>query len=143
MRSPGAPDRVVVSDGSYTESVFGYSRAVRVGDFISVAGTTAMAPDGPIGGAEIGEQTRECLRRIEGALERAGARLTDVVRTRVFVTEIASWRDVGRVHREVFAAALPATTIVEIARLFDPRLLVEIEADAIAPVERAGSSLER
>ncbi|TYC10341.1 RidA family protein [Actinomadura syzygii] len=120
-----------MSDQSPAERIFGFSRAVRVGDFISVAGTTAMAPDGPVGGADMAEQTREVLRRIASALERAGAGMPDVVRSRVFVTDISAWRQVGEVHREVFAAILPAATIVEVSALFDPRLLIEIEVDAI------------
>jgi enamine deaminase RidA (YjgF/YER057c/UK114 family) len=123
--------RTRISSGTHTEKVFGYSRAVRVGDFVSVAGTTAMTPDGPVGGSDVAEQTRECIRRIEAALKESGAGLEHVVRSRVFVTDITTWQDVGRVHAELLADALPAATIVEIARLFDPRLLVEIEADAI------------
>jgi enamine deaminase RidA (YjgF/YER057c/UK114 family) len=122
-------ERKLVSSGSRPEQLFGFSRAVRVGDFVSVAGTTAMTPDGPVGGADIAEQTRECVRRIAEALSSAGAGLHDVVRTRVFVTDISAWPEVGRVHREAFA--MPASTIVEVSRLFDPRLLVEVEADAI------------
>lgn len=129
-------ERRRISSGTHTEEVFGYSRAVRVGDAIYVSGTTAMAADGPIGGADVAEQTRECLRRIESALEHAGAGLADVVRTRIFVTDINTWRDVGRVHRALFGGAPPASTIVEVARLFDPRLLVEIEVDAISSRRR-------
>jgi len=125
-------ERTLISSGTATEREFGYSRAVRAGGFVSVAGTTAMTADGPVGGTDVAEQTRECLRRIQAALEQAGAGLPDVVRTRIFVVDIDTWREVGRVHREVFAETLPATSIVEVARLFDPRLLVEIEADAIA-----------
>jgi enamine deaminase RidA (YjgF/YER057c/UK114 family) len=126
-------ERTLVSDQSPAERLFGYSRAVRVGNFVSVAGTTAMTPEGPVGGADIAEQTKEALRRIAAALERAGAQLADVVRTRVFVTDIEAWPRVGDVHREVFAGILPASTIVEVSRLFDPRLLVEVEVDAIVP----------
>jgi|SRR5215472_7128771 len=125
-------ERRLISSGTPTEREFGYSRAVRAGSFVSVAGTTAMAAGGPVGGADVADQTRECLRRIQAALEQAGAGLSDVVRTRIFVIDIDTWREVGRVHREVFSETLPATSIVEVARLFDPRLLVEIEADAIA-----------
>jgi enamine deaminase RidA (YjgF/YER057c/UK114 family) len=127
-----AQRRTLISSGSATERIVGYSRAVRVGDLISVAGTTAMAADGPVGGADVAEQSRECLRRIESALQQAGSSLTDVVRTRIFVTDIDEWPDVGRVHCEAFAATRPACTIVQVARLFDPRLKVEIEVDAIA-----------
>jgi len=123
--------RMLVSGGSQTESTFGYSRVVRAGAFVSVAGTTAMGPDGPVGGADVGEQTREILRRVQDALTRAGAALGDVVRTRLFVTDITTWREIGEVHREFFADILPASTIVEVSRLFDERLLVEIEVDAV------------
>jgi enamine deaminase RidA (YjgF/YER057c/UK114 family) len=125
-------ERTLVSSDAPTEKSFGYSRAVRVGNFISVAGTTAMTPAGAVGGSDTAEQTRECLRRIEAALVEAGAGLRDVIRTRVFVTDIGAWQEVGRVHRELFSDILPASTIVEVSRLFDPRLQVEIEADAIA-----------
>jgi enamine deaminase RidA (YjgF/YER057c/UK114 family) len=125
------PARMLISDQTFAEGAFGFSRAVRVGDLVSVAGTTAMTPEGPVGGADIAEQTREVLRRIESALRRSGGALTDVVRTRVFVTRIDDWPAVGAVHREVFADTLPASTIVEVSRLFDPRLLIEIEADAV------------
>jgi enamine deaminase RidA (YjgF/YER057c/UK114 family) len=124
-------ERILVSTRTHTEEVFGYSRAVRVGNVVTVAGTTAMAADGPVGGSDVAEQTRECLRRIEAALHQTHASLADVVRTRIFVTDIDAWEEVGRVHRELFSEALPASTIVEVARLFDPRLLVEIEVDAI------------
>lgn len=130
-------ERTLISGGTATEKIFGYSRAVRVGDVVSVAGTTAMAPDGPIGGSDMAEQTRECLRRIEAALVQAGAALTDVTRTRIFVTDISAWREVGRVHSELFGETLPASTIVEVARLFDPRLLIEIEVDAIVSSPRS------
>nr|WP_042178155.1 RidA family protein [Kibdelosporangium sp. MJ126-NF4]CEL13011.1 Bona fide RidA/YjgF/TdcF/RutC subgroup [Kibdelosporangium sp. MJ126-NF4]CTQ98697.1 Bona fide RidA/YjgF/TdcF/RutC subgroup [Kibdelosporangium sp. MJ126-NF4] len=126
------PSRTLVSSGSLTEKTFGYSRAVRVGAYVSVAGTTAMGQDGPVGGADIAAQTRECLQRAADALDQAGVSVTDVVRTRVFVTDITTWREVGAVHQEFFAEVLPATTIVEVSALFDPRLLVEIEVDAIA-----------
>jgi enamine deaminase RidA (YjgF/YER057c/UK114 family) len=125
-------ERRFVSSGSATEKVFGYSRAVRAGELVCVAGTTAMGPDGPVGGSDVAAQTRECLRRIEAALTEAGVTIADVVRTRIFVTDIDIWCEVGEVHREVFGQVPPATTIVEVSRLFDPRLLIEIEADAVA-----------
>ncbi len=121
----------LVSTGSATERTFGYSRAVRVGGLVWVAGTTAMAADGPVGGADVYAQTQEVLTRIRTALEEAGATVEDVVRTRVFVVDIATWAEVGRAHRETFGEVLPASTIVEVSRLFDPRLLVEVEADAV------------
>ncbi|HEY5858564.1 MAG TPA: Rid family hydrolase, partial [Aldersonia sp.] len=101
-----------------------------------VAGTTAALPDGSaVGGDDIGEQTREALRRIAAALEQAGAGLADVVRTRIFVTDIARWREVGAAHAEFFAEIRPASTMVEVGALITPALQVEIEADAIIPDE--------
>ena len=124
-------DRQLVSSGVVWEPIVGYSRAVRVGQWVAVAGTTAAAPDGPVGGDDIGEQAREILRRIEAALAQAGATLSDVVRTRTFVTDIARWEEVGRVHGEFFGDIRPASTMVEVSALISPELLVEIEADAI------------
>lgn len=121
-----------VSSGSTFEDVFGYSRAVRVGPWISVAGCTAAAPGGPVGGADVVAQTREALTRIAGALEQTGASTADVVRTRIFVTDISTWELVGPVHKEFFADVLPASTFVEVSGLIHPELLVEIEADAVA-----------
>jgi enamine deaminase RidA (YjgF/YER057c/UK114 family) len=115
--------RVNISSGVEFEAVVGYSRAVRVGPVIAVAGTTG-AGDG------IAAQTRDALRRIEIALQQAGAELTDVIRTRIFVTDISQWRDVGAVHAEIFADIRPAATMVEVAALISPELLVEIEVDA-------------
>jgi len=126
--------RQLVSSGAIWESVVGYSRAVRVGSWASVAGTTAAAEGGgAIGGANVGAQARETLRRIAAALEQAGAGLQDVVRTRIFVTDISSWQEVGRAHGEFFGSIRPATSMVEVSRLIDPALLVEIEADAVVP----------
>lgn len=124
----------MVSSGARWESVVGYSRAVRVGPWVSVAGTTAAAEGGGvIGGDDIAEQTREVLRRIRLPLEQAGPQLQDVVRTRMFVTAISRWEEVGRVHGEVFGKIRPATSMVEVSKLIDPALLVEIGADAIVP----------
>jgi len=124
--------RQMVSSGGRWESIVGYSRAVRVGQWVSVAGTTAAAEGGgAVGGDDIGEQAREALRRVRLALEQAGARLEDVVRTRMFVTDISRWEEVGRAHGEVFGEIRPATSMVEVSRLIDPALLVEIEADAV------------
>lgn len=124
--------RQLVSSGAMWEPVVGYSRAVRVGSWVSVAGTTAAADGGgAVGGDDIGAQAREALRRIVAALQQAGAGPEHVVRTRMFVTDISQWEKVGRAHGEVFADARPATSMVEVSRLIDPALLVEIEADAV------------
>jgi enamine deaminase RidA (YjgF/YER057c/UK114 family) len=123
--------RILVSSGSDFESIVGYSRAVRIGPHIVVAGTTSAAPaadNRAIG--DIGAQTREALRRIEVALSQAGAALSDVVRTRIYLTDISRWREVAAVHSEVFGDIRPAATMVEVAALIAPELLVEIEADA-------------
>ena len=127
--------RQLVSSGALWEPLVGYSRAVRVGDWISVAGTTAADPGGgAVGGDDIGEQTREAIRRIAAALEQVGAGLQHVVRTRIFVTDISRWKEVGHVHGDVFRAIRPATTMVQVAALIDPAMLVEIEADAVRGV---------
>ena len=115
--------RRTVSSGSDYESFVGYSRAVRTGPYIAVAGTTG-AGDG------VATQTREALRRIEIALQRAGGSLSDVVRTRIYVTDISLWREVGAVHAEVFGEIRPVATMVEVSALISPDLLVEIEVDA-------------
>ncbi len=117
--------RTVVSSGSEFESLVGYSRAVRVGPHVAVAGTTGAGPAG-----DIAAQAADALRRIEIALEQAGAALSDVVRTRIYVTDISRWREVADVHAQVFGATRPTSTMVEVAALIAPELLVEIEADA-------------
>lgn len=120
------------SSGAKWESLVGYSRAVRVGPFVHVAGTTAWDETGSIVGlGSPYEQAGQCLRNIGGALRAAGARIEDVVRTRVFVTNIDRWQEVGRAHAEFFREVRPALTMVQVARLLDPTMLVEIEADAI------------
>lgn len=126
-------ERKRISTGSMWESVAGYSRAVRVGAMITVAGTTAVDAEGVvIGEGDVYEQTRFILRKIERALLEVGSGLNDVVRTRMFVTNIADWESVGRAHGEIFAEIRPAATMVEVNRLIDPKLLIEIEVDAIA-----------
>jgi enamine deaminase RidA (YjgF/YER057c/UK114 family) len=117
--------RTVFSSGTDFESAVGYSRVVRVGPHVAVAGTTGAGPAG-----DIAAQTRDALRRIEIALGQAGARLADVVRTRIYVTDISRWREVGDVHAHVFGEIRPVATMVEVAALIAPDLLVEIEADA-------------
>ena len=123
-----------VSSGGKWEPVVGYSRAVRAGDWVHVAGTTAADASGQvIGAGDPYAQTVQALRTVAAALAQAGATMNDVVRTRMFVTDISKWEEYGRAHGEVFRAILPAATMVEVSRLIDPAMMVEIEVDAFSP----------
>ncbi|MCB2376629.1 RidA family protein [Hymenobacter sp. BT635] len=119
-----------IASGAPWESIVGYSRAVRLGNVVEVAGTTAQDGDS-VTGTTAYEQTRRALEKIAAALTEAGAVLTDVVRTRIFTTDISQWEEIGRAHGEFFAQIRPAATMVEVRALIDPLLLVEIEVTAI------------
>src|ERR1700712_2123635 len=123
-------ERRIVEAGGPWADIVGYSRAVRVGDRISVSGTTAALGDAVCGGEDPYLQTQHALNTAITALEELGGTPADVVRTRIFVTDIDHWREVGRAHGEIFATIKPATTMVQVARLIDPRMLVEIELEA-------------
>src|SRR5215212_9044236 len=125
--------RINISSGTKWEDIVGYSRAVRLGNIIEVAGTTAVDESGQVVGEDAAEQTEFILSKIEKALTSAGATLKDVVRTRMFVTNIADWEAFGRVHGFYFKEVKPAATMVEVKALISPELLVEIEVTAVLP----------
>lgn len=121
-----------IKSGAPWEPVMGYCRAVRAGRTVAVSGSAAIDADGQlVGEGDMYEQSRQCIRVISDALDAAGCTLEDVVRTRTYVTDIAQWEAVAKAHSDAFGAAPPATTLVEVSRLIDPAMLVEMEADAI------------
>ncbi len=123
----------LISSGSPWEDVVGYSRAVRVGNIVEVAGTTAVDGDALVGKGDVYLQTQFILQKIGKALVQAGSSLEDVVRTRMFITDISLWEQAGKAHGEVFGSIKPASTMVEVSALIDPQLLIEIEVTAIIP----------
>ena len=128
-------DRHLVSSGSPYEPVIGFSRAVRDGRVVVVSGTAPVMPDGSHPPADAYLQARRCFEIIAAALEQAGARMDDVVRTRTYLTRVKDWEEVGRAHGEVFGDVRPASTMVVVQALLDPRWLVELEVDALVPEE--------
>ncbi|WAH40520.1 RidA family protein [Alicyclobacillus fastidiosus] len=123
--------KVYVQSGGPWEQIIGYSRAIRIGNRVVVAGTTAIQEQGVVGVGDIYKQTVFVLKVIEKALASVGAQMSDVIVVRIFVTDMSQWETVARAHREVFADVRPVTTVVEVKALIDPRLLVEIEVEAV------------
>jgi enamine deaminase RidA (YjgF/YER057c/UK114 family) len=124
--------RVNFSSGTKWEPIVGYSRAVRVGNVVYVSGTTATGSDGDlVGVGDAKAQTEQTLRNIQRALESLGAKLEDVVKTRIYVTDIKKWQEIGTAHGQVFKNVRPVTTMIEVKRLINPEMLVEIEAEAV------------
>jgi enamine deaminase RidA (YjgF/YER057c/UK114 family) len=126
-------ERQNISTGGKWEPIIGYSRAVRVGPFVYISGCTSATPDGLVGKGDPYAQAIQTLKTVVHALEKAGAKPEHVVRTRIYLTRMADWEAVGKAHGEVFGAVRPATAMVEVSKLIDPDMLVEIEADAIVP----------